>query len=1352
MTHTNQSQAGNLPTQISNFQKRTGSKRPLQHLASALGRWSAVIVAVAVTFGAVLSGSLALAQSGAGSIQGTVTDSTGAVIPGASIRVVNQATGVAANTKSNGTGFYQVPGLFTGTYTVTISAPGMKTQNQNIDLLVAQTAVIDAVVTAGAVAQQIQVNANTVQLVTTTSPTLSATLDNTRINQLPMNGRTIIALIGETTPGLTGHYGPGTIANGLLEDTSIEYVVDGVPLINLNFGGPNTTTQSQYPDPDSIQEVHTETANSSAQFEAPATGVIATKSGTNSLHGTAFETMRNNGVGIARSRSNPSSFVAPILIRNEFGASAGGPIRIPHLYNGKDKSFWFFAYERYSLVQTSFESVFVPTAAMRNGDFSATYGSGVYTQLYDPATTAPNVACPTPKWNSDGTSVWNGGTPVNNPYCRMPLGNGLGGDPANNQIPKGRLDQTTKILYDMTPQPSNSLSPFNSSGNLSATNPSRVIVPTITFRVDHSFGDKDKAFIRYTSNDQTNIALRNYPKASPATLAADGIPAGASGYQSINDAQFAAALNYTHVFSPTFYSETVAAQQWFYQYVGGGGADASPDTNYESKFFGLPNNFGETGFPVICGSCLMPFGGTQYQYYEDQIIFNYDENLIKIIGKHQLHFGGRYRRERFSYLPSRQNDSANFDATGTSLEDTTSGTSYNGLSRTGHTEADFFLGDASLYSVTLEPPQGHGHDMEWDGYFQDDYHVARNLTLNLGIRNTYIPGFWTKDGLETTFDFKNSAFVMTNPTSYYVSKGYTTQAIINNLQNIGVKFETSANAGFPSTNNGNKNVFEPHVGFAWQPFGDKYGTVLRGGYGKYVFPTGTRYSWENGFAGFPFVQNYQQNYNSAAQSPDGQNNYLVRNPQNVFMGVNDQNVVNTTTTTAILPGFSGATIVGLSPDYPPDQAQEASFTVEQPLNGNSAVRLSYVFTHGSNLDQTFAVNQALSPFVWDMSTGTPPPTGGASTIGTNQYQPVALGPYNNITYGNLSYYGKTGYSNDNAFQVNYQRLAHHGFGYQFIYVWQKAFSGDGTLYNPQDYLGVRGTDPNTTFGPVVGGGSVFTPGGTPPKSPSGQPSWQTWRGLTHFEGYAVNGGNPQQLIEFNGIANLPFGTGKRFLGNSNRLLNELVGGFQLAGDGSVTGQYFAPIVSHWGQINPIKVYKHGLPIQDCRSGTCLKGYEWFNGYLGPTVLPAPLGTCTSKCVTGLPASWVPFEAPINNTPGTTDYGNDNVLVSSPALLASNKGAPVKVAYSPGQSGNHPYSKTVLAGPKYWSADLSLFKVFPITERVNLRINLDAFNVFNVQGDPTPNTTDGTELVQPGGLGASSKNTPRQLQLTARMTF
>jgi len=1279
--------------------------------------------------------SASYAQSGAGSIQGTITDPSGAIIPGASIHVVNSATNVTSDTKANSAGDYQVPGLFRGDYVLSVTAPGMETSQRSIQLLAGQTAAINFSLEAGSVTQKVEVQADAVQLVTTTSPTLSSTLENSRINQLPMNGREIITLVGETTPGLTSHYGPGTISNGLLEDSSIEYEVDGVPLVNRNFGGPNETTQSQYPDPDTIGEVRTETANSGAQFATPATSVISTKSGTNALHGSLFETMRNNAVGIGRSRSNPSNYVAPPLIRNEFGASAGGPIVIPHVYDGRNKSFWFLAYERYSDISTTYEPVTVPTVAMRGGDFSGLVNSsGVLQQLYDPNTTAPSTNC--------------NGTGVANQYCRAPFGNGIAGSPGDNQIPIGRLDPTTKILYDITPLPSNSADPLVSS-NLSLPDASREIVPTITFRVDHSFGEKDKVYIRYTSNNQQWLSLRNYGGNYPATLAADGIPAGASGLQNFADAQFAAAFNYTHIFSPTFYSETTVAQQWFYQFVGSGG---EPNLNYETKL-GLPNNFGETGFPVICSGCLMYFDGTQFQYQENQILFDYDENLTKTVGKHQLHFGGRYYRERLAYLPSQQNDTASFDATGTNEVNPATGNAYTGIQNTGYADADFFLGDASLYSVTLEPPRGHGHDMEFDGYIQDDWKVTKNLTLNLGIRNTYIPGFWTKDGLMTTFDFKNDAFVTTNPISFYIAHGYTTQAIITNLQNNGVKFETSQQAGFPSTNSENKNEFEPRVGFAWQPFGSRVGTVLRGGYGKFVFPTALRSSWQQGFAGFPFVQNYPQNYNSAAQSPDGMNNYLSRNPQSVFMGVNDQNVVNTSTTNAILPGSS---VIALSPNYPPDVAQETSFTIEQPLKGNSALRVSYVYTRGTDLDQTYSVNTAMSSFVWEMSTGTVPPTGGPSTIGTNQYQTTALNPYNNVTYGAMSYYGKTGYSNDNALQVNYQRLFHHGIAYQIFYVWQKAFTGDGTVTSPEDYLGVRGTAPSTTYAPLAGG-SAITVGGTPPARPAGVPSYETWRGLTDWEEYVVNAGNPKQEIEFNGIIDLPFGTGKRFLGHVNRFWNELVGGFQLAGDGSIVSQYFAPLATDWGPTNPIKIYKHRVPIQDCRgTGACLKSYEWFNGYLSPKVLPpANGGTCTSHCVEGLPSDYVPFVTPINNTPTNPatglaypNFGNNDVQIISPTLA----GSPLTVPYSPGPSGNNPYSKTIIPGPINWTADLSIFKVFPITERVNFRLNLDAFNLFNVQGYNNPSGTDGTEPVQPGGVGATSHNTPRQLQLTARLTF
>jgi len=124
---------------------------------------------------------------------------------------------------------------------------------------------------------------------------------------------------------------------------------------------------------------------------------------------------------------------------------------------------------------------------------------------------------------------------------------------------------------------------------------------------------------------------------------------------------------------------------------------------------------------------------------------------------------------------------------------------------------------------------------------------------------------------------------------------------------------------------------------------------------------------------------------------------------------------------------------------------------------------------------------------------------------------------------------------------------------------------------------------------------------------------------------------------------------------------------------------------------------------------------------------------------------MPYQSPIDITPGTKYYGANEVSITLPGK------SPADIAFSPGSDVN-PYAKTVLNGPFNWTADASLFKAFPITERFNLRFNMDAFNVFNVQGYNNPNTTDGTECVAPGGVGCSSYNQARQLQFTLRLSY
>jgi hypothetical protein len=236
--------------------------------------------------------------------------------------------------------------------------------------------------------------------------------------------------------------------------------------------------------------------------------------------------------------------------------------------------------------------------------------------------------------------------------------------------------------------------------------------------------------------------------------------------------------------------------------------------------------------------------------------------------------------------------------------------------------------------------------------------------------------------------------------------------------------------------------------------------------------------------------------------------------------------------------------------------------------------------------------------------------------------------------------------------------------------------------------------------------------------------------LDRFENYKLDSAIPPQRVGFNGIVDLPIGRGKALLRNSNRLVDELIGGYQVAFDGTVVSQIFQPGAGNWGPSSPIHVYRHAKPITDCRSGTCHPEYLWFNGYI-----PAASIGAAKNGVSGVPSSYVPYQTPIH--PAT---GDNN------ASVTLKNGTSVTTAYSPGPSGAHPFAKTFISGPVNYNADISVFKVFPIHEQMNLRVNVDAFNAFNIQGYINPNVTDGTEVL------TSSYWTPRQIQITARFTF
>lgn len=316
-------------------------------------------------------------QASTGTVSGTVRDQSGLAIPVASVQLTNTATQVVSRTTTNEVGFYMFPGVVPGVYRVAVEAAGMEQFEGRLTVQVQQSAVVDVVLRVGATLTTVEVQ-DVTPLLTVDRPVLGHVLERRRIEQLPINGRALTSLM-VTVPGAEGLRAYG------MRLGSHEVVLDGSPLSEPNSGG----VIRRQPGLDTVQEFTAETSSSSAKFTRPTSLIIVTKSGTNEFHGSAFETHRNNAIGKARRRED---FYAkpPQLIRNEFGASMGGPLILPRLYNGTNKTFWFFAYEGTRNINPSTLGGRAPTEEMRSGDFRGLVDAqGRQFKIYDPWSTDP---------------------------------------------------------------------------------------------------------------------------------------------------------------------------------------------------------------------------------------------------------------------------------------------------------------------------------------------------------------------------------------------------------------------------------------------------------------------------------------------------------------------------------------------------------------------------------------------------------------------------------------------------------------------------------------------------------------------------------------------------------------------------------------------------------------------------------------------------------------------------------------------------------------------------------------------------------------------------------------------------
>jgi hypothetical protein len=386
------------------------------------------------------------AQNNAGTIQGTVTDSSGAVVPGAKITVKNMDTGATVTSTSTGAGLYSASNLAPGRYSVTVEAAGMRRFSQDgVTVRTSTTTTVDVQTQVGEVANAITVTADAVQLETATSD-LGVNVEPTLVQNLPLevsgtirNPVQFITLV----PGFTGSVGndPGSNStddfkvNGGQEGGT-DILVDG---LSISLVSPNTQWNKGV-STEAVQEFKVLQSNFSPEFGESGDGIVSLtlRSGTNKYHGSVYDFLRNKSLDANSWTNNHAGIERSVDTQNDFGASFGGPVRIPRLYNGRDKTFFFFSYEGFRFKNGGSSVASLPPSAFRNGDFSALLANGV--QLYDPTTHAAipgNILSNDP--NYQASSV------ITKAFSFLPDTNGS----LENNVVNQSISTTTANLFDV---------------------------------------------------------------------------------------------------------------------------------------------------------------------------------------------------------------------------------------------------------------------------------------------------------------------------------------------------------------------------------------------------------------------------------------------------------------------------------------------------------------------------------------------------------------------------------------------------------------------------------------------------------------------------------------------------------------------------------------------------------------------------------------------------------------------------------------------------------------------------------------------------------------------------------------
>jgi hypothetical protein len=692
-----------------------------------------------------------------------------------------------------------------------------------------------------------------------------------------------------------------------------------------------------------------------------------------------------------------------------------------------------------------------------------------------------------------------------------------------------------------------------------------------------------------------------------------------------------------------------------------------------------------------------------------------EDNVTAINGRNEIQFGFHFRYDQLPTSTTTQYTQGldDFTTLATSLYDPNSGrTNPLPTSLTGSDAANMFLGVAD-YQAWFSRNVWYLRSREYAAYVQDNVKASPRLTFNLGLRYEIRPPVQEKRHMTVGYDPQQNALILGNSLGAMEQSGYLLTSVVNYMQAYGTKFIDYSQSDLPrSLAYTNWHNFGPRLGFSYRLQGGAHESVLRGGYGISYYPTPLS-AWADDMGRTaPQQAPYTISVNNAAEAPDGIANYGLRSVPTVFAGANSQNATRTDDTSALYPGF--ATLTFVDPHQPDVTVHSWNLTLEKELIRNTLARVAYIGDHSSNLENQVRMNEAPSAYVWYATTGKALPTGVFSSVATR--------PFGNTVFGRIQEFSKLGWSNFNGMQLELDRRFNHGLAYQLFYVLSNDFAAGGLNYNS-----------------AIAGVNEFLPGAVP----------SNLNQRNRFLNYQRDTTIPKHRVRWNWLADLPAGRGKLLARNASGLVNQLIGGWQIAGQGYLGSTYFTIPTANYPSGNPIEIYGYKYPVQNCTSGTCLPGYLWWNGYISPPLINRvnAAGQCTGIC--GVPADYKPAQSPLvsygatsaPNAPSGTNlstYWDTNT-----AWLPLSNGTIARTTYN---DNLNPYRNQYFPGIRQWGLDASLLKNIALGERFNLRFSVDFFNVLNHPNNPNSVGSNGVLSTNTSG------SSPRQTQLGLRLTW